>query len=90
MNTVRNCCVTTLLCLALGLAVAGCAPRERRPLSFDDQQALAANKECRAQASQMNDEWRGNTSYGPWRAYYDMCMSRFEISDKQMRRLGLP
>lgn len=90
MNTVRRSCVKTLLCLALVLTAAGCAPRERRPLSFDDQQALAANRECRAQATQMNNEWGGDTSYATWRAYYDMCMSRFEISDEQMRRLRLP
>ena len=38
----------------------------------------------------MNNEWRGDTSYFPWRAYYDMCMRRFEISDAEMRKLRLP
>ena len=82
------CCL--LVCLCLGLVLCGCTPRERAPLSFDDQQALAANRQCRADATQMNNEWRGNTSYTPWRAYYDMCMKRFAVTDEQMRRLGLP
>ena len=79
-----------LLCLCLGAALYGCAAQERPPLSFDDQQALAANRQCRADATQMNNEWRGNTSYFPWRSYYDMCMRRFEVTDEQMRRLHLP
>lgn len=83
-----------LLCLLMAGALCGvlggCAVQERPPLSFDDQQALAANRQCRADATQMNNEWRGDTSYFPWRAYYDMCMKRFEISDEQMRRLHLP
>lgn len=79
-----------LLCLCLGGALYGCAVQERPPLSFDDQQALAADRQCRADATQMNNEWRGNTSYFPWRSYYDMCMRRFEVTDEQMRRLRLP
>ena len=79
-----------LLCLCLGGLLCGCAAQERPPLSFDDQQALAANRQCRADATQMNNEWRGDTSYFPWRAYYDMCMRRFEVTDEQMRRLHLP
>ena len=78
------------LCLMSGFLACGCTPRERPPLTFDDQQALAANQQCRDEATQMNNEWRGNTSYAPWRAYYDMCMSRFGISDQQMRKLWLP
>ncbi|MTJ92006.1 MAG: hypothetical protein F8N36_03955 [Desulfovibrio sp.] len=81
---------SVLLCLCLACALGGCAAQERAPLSFDDQQALAADRQCRSDATQMNNEWRGNTSYFPWRAYYDMCMRRFEISDEQMRRLHLP
>ncbi len=77
-------------CLLAGFFAGGCAARERPPLTFDDQQALAANRQCRAEATQMNNEWRGDTSYFPWRAYYDMCMKRFEISDTQMRKLRLP
>ena len=79
-----------LLCLCLGTALCGCAVQERPPLSFDDQQALAADRQCRADATQMNNEWRGNTSYFPWRSYYDMCMRQFEVTDEQMRRLRLP
>ena len=79
-----------LLCLCLGGFLCGCVAQERPPLSFDDPQALAANRQCRADATQMNNEWRGDTSYFPWRAYYDMCMRRFEVSDEQMRRLHLP
>ncbi|WP_300551769.1 hypothetical protein [Desulfovibrio sp.] len=78
------------LCLMAGFLACGCAPRERPPLTFDDQQALAANQQCRAEATQMNNEWRGDTSYFPWRAYYDMCMRRFEISDAEVRKLRLP
>ena len=78
------------LCLAAGVLACGCTPRERPPLTFDDQQALAANQQCRAEATQMNNEWRGDTSYFPWRAYYDMCMRRFEVTDEQMRTLHLP
>ena len=84
-----NCCL--LLCLCLGGALYGRAVQQERPqLSFDDQQALAADRQCRADATQMNNEWRGNTSYFPWRSYYDMCMRRFEVTDEQMRRLRLP
>ena len=79
-----------LLCLTAGLWLGGCAQQQRQPLSFDDQQALAANRQCRAEATQMNNEWRGDTSYFPWRSYYNMCMRRFEVSDEQMRRLRLP
>lgn len=82
--------ILLLLCLVLPLAVAACVPRQQQPLSFDDQQALAAHRQCREDATQMNPEWRGNTGYAPWRAYYDMCMRRFEITDAQMRRLWLP
>ena len=78
------------LFLTAGFLTYGCAPRERPPLTFDDHQALAANQQCRAEATQMNTEWRGDTSYFPWRAYYNMCMKRFEISDAQMRKLRLP
>lgn len=85
-------CLLLCLCIAGALActLGGCAQQERPPLSFADQQALAANRQCRADATQMNNEWRGDTSYFPWRAYYEMCMKRFEISDEQMRRLRLP
>lgn len=80
----------TLLSLTSGFWLGGCTPQQRPPLTFDDQQALAANRQCRSEATQMNNEWRGDTSYFPWRAYYDMCMRRFEVSDEQMRKLGLP
>ena len=88
----KKCAVTAclLICLCLVGVLCGCTHQLRPPLSFDDQQALAANKQCRADASQMNNEWRGDTSYFPWRSYYDMCMRRFEGSDEQMRRLRLP
>lgn len=80
-----------LACCVFASAFAcGCAARERAPLTFDDQQALAANQQCRDEATQMNNEWRGNTSYFPWRAYYEMCMKRFDVSDEQMRKLHLP
>ena len=79
-----------LLFLTVGLWLGGCVQQQRQPLSFDDQQALAANRQCRAEATQMNNEWRGDTSYFPWRSYYNMCMRRFEVSDEQMRRLRLP
>ena len=78
------------LYLMTGLLACGCTPRERPSLTFDDQQALAANQQCRAEATQMNNEWRGDTSYFPWRSYYEMCMRRFEISDAEMRKLRLP
>ena len=78
------------LCLCFGGVLCGCKAQQRPPLSFDDQQALAANRQCRADATQMNSEWRGDTSYFPWRAYYNMCMRRFDVSDEQMRRLRLP
>ena len=78
------------LCLMAGFLACGCTPRERAPLTFDDQQALAANQQCRAEATQMNNEWRGNTNYFPWRAYYEMCIRRFEISVAEMRMLRLP
>lgn len=87
MRAVGGC---LLIWLCLGATLWGCTARQRPPLSFDDQQALAANRQCRADATQMNSEWRGDTSYFPWRAYYNMCMRRFEVSDEQMRRLGLP
>ena len=77
------------LCLMAGLLACGCAHRERPPLTFDDQQALAANQQCRAEATQMNPEWRGDTSYFPWRAYFDMCMRRMGVSKDAMRRMRL-
>ena len=90
MRKLRWICGCLLLCLCLGGALCGCTAQQRPPLSFDDQQALAANRQCRADATQMNNEWRGDTSYFPWRSYYDMCMRRFEVTDEQMRRLHLP
>ena len=88
-NALIGVCLT-LLSLTSGFCLGGCTPQQRPPLTFEDQQALAANRQCRSEATQMNNEWRGDTSYFPWRAYYDMCMRRFEVSDEQMRKLGLP
>ena len=90
MQNVRLICGYMLLCLCLGGMLGGCVAHERAPLTVDDQQALAADRQCRADATQMNNEWRGDTSYFPWRSYYDMCMRRFEITDEEMRRLHLP
>ena len=52
------------LCLMAGFLACGCAPRERPPLTFDDQQALAANQQCRA------EECRNRS---PTKASKDLC-----------------
>ena len=77
------------LCLALVLCLGACAPRERRPLTFEEQQDLEAYRQCRREATSMNPEWRGDTSYFPWRAYFDMCMKRMGVSNEQMRRMRI-
>lgn len=77
------------LCLALVLSLGACAPRERRPLTFEEQQDLEAYRQCKREATSMNPEWRGDTSYFPWRAYFDMCMRRMGVSDERMRRIRI-
>lgn len=79
----------TALCLGLVLCLAACAPQERCPLTFEEQQDLEAYHQCRREATSMNPEWRGDTSYFPWRAYFDMCMRRMGVSDEQMRRMRI-
>ena len=37
----------------------------------------------------MNPEWRGDTSYFPWRAYFDMCMRRMGVSDERMKHMHI-
>ena len=77
-----------LLC-ALALAAAlGCAPRGvQRPLTFEEQQVRMAEAQCRQEASQMNPEWRGNSRYFPWRAYFEMCMHRLGVTDAELKTL---
>ena len=77
------------LCLALVLSLGACAPREQRPLTFEEQQDLEAYRQCKREATEMNPEWRGDTSYFPWRAYFDMCMRRMGVSDERMRRIRI-
>ncbi|MDD4701766.1 MAG: hypothetical protein PHI96_06050 [Desulfovibrio sp.] len=81
--------LTVALCLALVLCLGACAPQERRPLTFEEQQDLDAYWQCRREATSMNPEWRGDSSYFPWRAYFDMCMRRMGVSDQQMRRMNV-
>ena len=78
-----------VLCLVLAGGLGACAPREQPPLTFEEQQDLDAYHQCRREASEMNPEWRGNTSYAPWRAYFDMCMRRMGVSKEAMRRMWL-
>ena len=79
------------LCLALALALClgACAPREHRPLTFEEQQDLEAYRQCKREATSMNPEWRGDTSYFPWRAYFDMCMRRMGVSNERMRHMRI-
>lgn len=77
------------LCLALVLCLGACTHHERRPLTFEEQQDLEAYWQCRREATSMNPEWRGDTSYFPWRAYFDMCMKRMGVSNEQMRRMRI-
>ena len=77
------------LCLALALSLGACAPREHRPLTFEEQQDLEAYRQCKREATSMNPEWRGDTSYFPWRAYFDMCMRRMGVSDERMRHMHI-
>ena len=77
------------LCLALALGLGACAPREHRPLTFEEQQDLEAYRQCKREATSMNPEWRGDTSYFPWRAYFDMCMRRMGVSNERMRHMRI-
>jgi hypothetical protein len=77
------------LCLALALCLGACAPREHRPLTFEEQQDLEAYRQCKREATSMNPEWRGDTSYFPWRAYFDMCMRRMGVSDERMKQMRI-
>ena len=77
------------LCLALALCLGACAPREHRPLTFEEQQDLEAYRQCKREATSMNPEWRGDSSYFPWRAYFDMCMRRMGVSDERMRHMRI-
>lgn len=77
------------LCLVLALSLGACAPREHRPLTFEEQQDLEAYRQCKREATSMNPEWRGDSSYFPWRAYFDMCMRRMGVSDERMRHMHI-
>lgn len=83
--------VRTALVLGLVLAacLCSCAPREQRPLTFEEQQDIEAYRQCRREATAMNPEWRGDTSYFPWRAYFNMCMRRMGVSEDAMRRMRM-
>ena len=78
-----------VLCLVLAAGLSACAPREQRSLTFEEQQDVEAYYQCRREATAMNPEWRGDTSYFPWRAYFDMCMRRMGVSKDAMRRMRL-
>ena len=78
-----------VLCLALALSLGACAPREHRPLTFEEQQDLEAYRQCKREATSMNPEWRGDTSYFPWRAYFDMCMRRMGVCDERMKHMRI-
>ncbi|WP_291439180.1 hypothetical protein [Desulfovibrio sp.] len=78
-----------VLCLVLAACLCSCAPREQRPLTFEEQQDIEAYRQCRREATAMNPEWRGDTSYFPWRAYFNMCMRRMGVSEESMRRMRM-
>ena len=78
-----------VLCLVLAAGLSACAPREQRSLTFEEQQDVEAYYQCRREATAKNPEWRGDTSYFPWRAYFDMCMRRMGVSKDAMRRMRL-
>ncbi|SDF14486.1 hypothetical protein [Desulfovibrio legallii] len=76
-----------LLCALALIAALGCAPRQQRPLTFEEQQLRMAEAQCRQEASSMNPEWRGNSRYFPWRAYFEMCMHRLGVTDAELKTL---
>ena len=77
------------LALCLALCLGACAPREQRPLTFEEQQDLEAYRQCKREATEMNPEWRGDSGYFPWRAYFDMCMRRMGVSDERMKHMRI-
>ena len=59
--------ILSALLLALCLAgLTACAPRHSAPLTFEEQQALAAKQQCSEDASAMNSEGPHNSSNPFW------------------------
>ncbi len=79
--------IVTLL-LVLGLfALAGCAARQSRPLTFEEQQAQAAKAQCSEEATAMNSEGLHNSSNPFWASYFEMCMHRLGVTDAELKKM---
>ena len=72
--------ILSALLLALCLAgLTACAPRHSAPLTFEEQQALAA--------SAMTSEGPHNSSHPFWSSYFEMCMHRLGVTDAELKKM---
>lgn len=84
----KQCKTVMTLLLALGLLVlSGCAARQTRPLTFEEQQALAARAQCSEEATSMNSEGAHNSSNPFWNAYFEMCMRRLGVTNAELKKM---
>lgn len=79
-------CLALLLALAL-FVLSGCAARQSRPLTFDEQQALTAKAQCSEEATAMNSEGAHNSSNPFWTAYFEMCMRRLGVTKAELKKM---
>lgn len=83
---IRALILATTLTLGL-LALTACAPRQSAPLTFEEQQALVAKKQCSEEATAMNGEGLQNSSNPLWAAYFEMCMHRLGVTDAELKKM---
>lgn len=83
---IRALILATTLTLGL-LALTSCAPRQSAPLTFEEQQALAAKKQCSEEATAMNGEGLHNSGNPLWAAYFEMCMHRLGVTDAELKKM---
>ena len=80
--------ILSALLLALCLAgLTACAPRHSAPLTFEEQQALAAKQQCSEEASAMNSEGPHNSSNPFWSSDFEMCMHRLGVTDAELKKM---
>lgn len=73
-----------LITLALAMMlVAGCPGHQHLPLTFEQEEALRAKEQCTNDASLMNDPPHNSRNHS-WKSYFEMCMRRFGVSDKEL------
>ena len=65
----------------------GLCPRHSAPLTFEEQQALAAKQQCSEEASAMNSEGPHNSSNPFWSSYFEMCMHRLGVTDAELKKM---